>query len=199
MNARTPNKPIGLAVTLVILVLCIMLNIIFISKNIGLNQENQINMGNNIIALLSQVNEQSMFIQNHLTTYSEQVNQLKQADLSMQTAANDIMIHELTALEKDIQALFKLTSSIDAEGFTSSGLQGETPQLSYLVTQLNTMTYLADDNLLSEILTIVSEINAVVSQFNFKLEGSKTAMIRMSNGFEWKDTVHKLDKLVSNH
>ena len=176
-----------------------MLNIIFISKNIGLNQEKQINMGDNIIALLSQVNEQSMFIQNHLTTYSEQVNQLKQADLSMQTAANDIMIHELMALEKDIQALFKLTSSIDAEGFTSSGLQGKTPQLSYLVTQLNTTTYLADGNLLSEILTIVLEINAVVSQFNFKLEGSKTAMIRMSNGFEWKDTVHKLDKLVSNN
>lgn len=197
MTEIKPKKPIALAITLIILVLCIMLNIVFVSKNIGLKQETQVKTGKEIVRLLSNINQQSLFIQTHLTNGNEELKQLAERDTSLGLVANEIMKHELSSLETDLQSLFAVTTAIKQEGFSQSALEGKATRLAQTIQKLEQVSYVKDVDLLQQIEQLVSTVYETSQQFNYKLVDSKTAMIRMSNGFEWDKTVQDLDKALN--
>lgn len=197
MTETKPKKPIALAITLVILVFCIMLNIVFVSKNIGLSQEIQVKTGKEIVRLLSNINKQSLFIQTHLSLGNEKVKQLTEQDTNLEQAANEVLKYELSQLESDLQALFAITTKIKQNGFSNNAVEGKAVQLTFLRQQLDQISYVKDEKLAQKIENLVSVIYESSNQFNYKLVDSKTAMIRMSNGFEWDETVQALDKILN--
>lgn len=171
-----------------------MLNIISISKNIGYKQQIQVETGQSIVALLEDIRDQSAFISYQLTS---QTTKLEAADEGIVNYANEVLLHELALLQTSIVALFEKTVAIDSTSFSQAAQTGETAKLSMLLEQLQTTTYIEDTQLASELLSLVNDINSSTTLFNYKLADVKAAMIRMSNGFEWKEAVLSLDQAVS--
>lgn len=187
MNENKRNKPIALAVTLVILVICLMLNIIFVSKNIDYNQQLQVNTGKTIVSLLEDVREQSLYIDEMLLN-NEQLGQHTQKEL---------LAYELKRLESMISQLFKLTVPISPALLSADAVNFEAPKLAAYIALVEQQTAV-DSGTHEQLNLLLDDVYAATEKFNFKLKDVKTAMIRISNGFEWPEAVQALDIAVQN-
>ena len=199
MKELQGKKPIGLAVTLVILVMSIMLNIVFVTKNIGYKQQIQVTTGKQIVAELDALYVKSEQLKGLL----EQLQQQYHQDSPSYSLLQKYAANELEQLSKQMSELFRLTVSINDQHFSEQAKRGEAKALEELAGQLEALMVGDGDgeeyiSLVRQANETVNQIYDIVSGFNFKaVLDVKSAMIRMSNGFIWPETVLELDKAVN--
>lgn len=192
------KKPIALAITLVLLVASLMLVIMFSAKNIGYKQEIQVLTGGQIVEHFKQIDRKLAYLQSNfslLTTKEE----------NWDEAARLTSAHSQYLLEdvyEHIAALIETGHDIKPEQFGEQAEQqiaawhSKQSELMQLLSAAEGLTSQNYDDLLI-LVQQVDQLKEVAQQFNFKLEGNKNAMIRLSAGFDWMELAEQMQKLAT--
>jgi len=188
------KKPIALAIVLVLLVVSLIFVVLYASKSIGYKQDIQVSTGTTIV-------EQFKLLDKKLAYANESATQLIARSDSWNEETAVVSLHASYLLEdinESLTTLFTIGRTIEPTHFAEhAGAEwtGWTAKQYELLQQLSTSESLSavqtDD--LKQMQTSIQQLQSIVQQFNFKLEGNRNAMIRLSSGFDWVEIAEQLE------
>lgn len=194
----TGKRSITLAVTLVLLVASLMLNVLFSTKNMSYGQDQKVEIGEHIVQHLTTFNEKNTL----LMQYVYDIVDLSPEDhkLARLTAAHAVPL--VVELKQEMSQLIVIATEFKQATFSTE----DTEQLEWLTLIEDQLQLIASvEGQLTQ--AELDELNAMiegseylaqtVNSFNFKVEGNKNAMIRLGNGFDWIEQVQAIEQYVN--
>ncbi|HIW32514.1 MAG TPA: hypothetical protein IAA29_06995 [Candidatus Paenibacillus intestinavium] len=194
----TGKKPIALAVTLVLLVICAMLAVLFATKNMSYGQDQKAETGKHIFTHLATFNEKNTL----LLQYNYDIVDFSPEDhkLARLTAAHAIPL--VVEVKQELSQLIRIADDYEKTAFTAQAtkelqwMQVIEEQLQLISTQEGELTQ-AELDQLNALIEGSEYLSQVVNSFNFNVEGNKNAMIRLANGFDWIEQVQSIEQYVN--
>lgn len=199
-NSSEPKekKSIPLAITLVLLVISIMLNVMFSTKNIAANQSLSVQKGEVVLdhfkSLKSNDEQVIQYLDQILQNAADQ--HVQSRLIALHTIPYlDTITEELVALINDAAAYEKSKYSTDIpENFMM--LETWRGQLQQIGDATGEMTQ-AEFDIVNEMLEQSQVLFSAITQFNFQVEDIKNALIRIGNGFEWIEHVESVETFLN--
>ena len=191
------KKPIALAVVLVLLVISLIFVIMYASKSIGYQQEIQVATGKEIVEHFKALDKELAYADQsvaHLIARADSWNE----DTAVVSLHAGYVIEDINM---SLAALLSIGEEIDAarfKGLTEEEWTSWTAKQYDLLQQLSTSDALAAEQTedLKQLQNNIQQLQSIVQQFNFKLEGNRNAMIRLAAGFDWTDIAQQLQEVV---
>jgi len=194
------KKPIALAVVLVMLVASLIFVVLFASKSIGYQQEIQIATGKEIVEHFKGLDKKLGYADLSIAALSTRAGSWNEdaALLSLQAS------YLLEDIDYHLAELFRIGAAIDNEAFANvdvqSASQDEIKKQQQLLESFS-RTDLPVDRLEEQLQAAqqqLQQLHSIVQQFNFRLEGNRNAMIRLSSGFDWIELAKQMDDIIFN-
>lgn len=191
------KKPIALAIVLVLLVISLIFVVLYASKSIGYQQEIQVATGTEIVESFKALDKKLAYADQsteQLIARSDRWNE-EAAVISLHASyvvedINDSLVSLFTTGKKVDASIFGEQTDMEWTSWTSEQFE--------LLQQLSTSSNISAEQSekLKLMQTNIQQLHQIVQQFNFKLEGNRNAMIRLSAGFDWVDLAKQLHKAV---
>lgn len=194
----TGKKPIALAVTLVLLVVSVMLNVLFSTKNMSYGQDQKAEAGERIFMHLATLNEKNTLLLQYnfdIVDFSAENNKLARL-----TAAHAVPV--VVEVKSELSQLIATAQNFDKAVFSAQAteklewIQLIEDQLQVISTSEGELTQAEVDEL-NSIIEGSEHLLQIIKSFNFNVEGNKNAMIRLGNGFDWIEQVQALEQYVN--
>lgn|GEM_PF-1000565 len=192
------KKPIAIAVTLVLLVISLIFVILFASKNIAYKQELQVNTGEDVVEHFKQLDRKLDYLESNISLLIDKGGNWDEA-AALTSSHSRVLLQDVS---EHIEALYAIGNSIESEKF---GPESKMQLEMWHVAQDELMMNLAESGKLMHkdhysglqlLQGQIDQIQAAVGRFNFKMEGVKNAMIRLSAGFDWIEYVEEISEVV---
>jgi len=194
----TGKRSITLAVTLVLLVISLMLNMLFSTKNISYSQAQKAESGEHIVQHLATFNEKNTLLIEYV--YDIVGLPIEDHKLARLTAAHAVPL--VVELKQELSQLIVIAKKFEQGTFSTQ----DTEKLEWLLLIEEKLQVIANvEGELSQ--AELDELNAIIegseylaqiiNTFNFKVEGNKNAMIRLGNGFDWIEQVQAIEQYVN--
>lgn len=196
-GSEQKKKPIALAVTLVLLVISLILVVMFSAKSIGYKQELQVATGEQIVAHFKQLDGKLAHLQSSTSQLVEHAGDWDEA-AQLLSAHSQVMLQDVY---DHLAALLELGKDIepgklgDAEADQLSAWHDQ-QQLLLLQLTAAAQASASDQEQLQQLSQQAAEMKSAVSNFNFKMEGNRNAMIRLAAGFDWLELVKQMEEAV---
>lgn len=191
------KKPIAIAVTLVLLVISLIFVILFSAKNIAYKQAIQVDTGKDIVAHFKELDRKLDFLQSNISLLIDKGDNWDEA-AALTSSNSQILLQDVY---EQLEALYTIGHSINSDKL---GPESKLQLSLWHVAQDELLTKLAaaEDLVNSDYLSLkllqeqVNQLQTAVGGFNFKMEGNKNAMIRLSSGFDWMEYVEQMSKVA---
>lgn len=196
-GSEQKKKPIALAVTLVLLVISLILVVMFSAKSIGYKQELQVATGEKIVEHFKQLDGKLAHLQTNTSQLVERAGGWDEA-AQLLSAHSQVMLQDVY---DHLAALLELGKDIepdklgDAEADKLAAWH-EQQQLLLLQLAAAAQASASDQEQLQQLSQQAAEMKSAVSNFNFKMEGNRNAMIRLAAGFDWLELVKQMEEAV---
>lgn len=193
------KKSISLAVTLVLLVISIVFNVMFSTKNIGVNQALSVKKGEVVL-------DHFKSLKNSNEQVNQYLDQILQNTKDQHVQSRLIALHTIPYIDTISEELFALIN--DAAAYEKAKYyKSELPQnLMMLETWRSQLQQIGDAtgeitqaeyDVISEMLEQSEMLYSTINEFNFLVEGTKNALIRIGNGFDWIEHVESLETFIN--
>lgn len=196
-GSEQKKKPIALAVTLVLLVISLILVVMFSAKSIGYKQELQVATGEKIVEHFKQLDGKLAHLQTNTSQLVERAGGWDEA-AQLLSAHSQVMLQDVY---DHLAALLELGKDIepdklgDAEADKLAAWHDQ-QQLLLLQLAAAAQASASDQEQLQQLSQQAAEMKSAVSNFNFKMEGNRNAMIRLAAGFDWLELVKQMEEAV---
>lgn len=196
-GSEQKKKPIALAVTLVLLVISLILVVMFSAKSIGYKQELQVATGEQIVERFKQLDGKLAHLQTNTSQLVERAGDWDEA-AQLLSAHSQVMLQDVY---DHLAALLELGKDIepdklgDAEADKLAAWHDQQQQL-LLQLAAAAQASASDQEQLQQLSQQAAEMKSAVSDFNFKMEGNRNAMIRLAAGFDWLELVKQMEEAV---
>lgn len=196
-GSEQKKKPIALAVTLVLLVISLILVVMFSAKSIGYKQELQVATGEKIVEHFKQLDGKLAHLQTNTSQLVERAGGWDEA-AQLLSAHSQVMLQDVY---DHLAALLELGKDIepdklgDAEADKLAAWH-EQQQLLLLQLAAAAQASASDQEQLQQLSQQAAEMKSAVSNFNFKMEGNRNAMIRLAAGFDWLELAKQMEEAV---
>lgn len=192
------KRPIALAVSFVLLFFCLMVVIIFATKNIGYQQQIQRETGEQIVKQFKELDRKLTYLQEQLAKLEIKSSDWDEA--ARLTSTNSLYL--LEDVYNSLDTLLTLGIEIKPEEIEE---QAEPKLIEWHTDQQELMQILSETEELTNsdylqlklLASQIEQMKEAVAGFNFKVEGNKSAMIRLSAGFDWMEQLHQLNEIVT--
>jgi len=194
----TGKKSIALAVTLVILVISVMLNVLFSTKNMSYGQDLKVVTGEQILKHLATFNEKNVQLLQYnydIVDFSPENNKLARL-----TAAHAVPL--VAEVKHELSQLIEIGQNYEKAVFTAQATEKlewmalTEEQLRSISNSEGELTQGELDEL-NGIIDGSERLSQIIKSFNFNVEGNRNAMIRIGNGFGWLEQVQALEQFVN--
>lgn len=196
-GSEQKKKPIALAVTLVLLVISLILVVMFSAKSIGYKQELQVATGEKIVEHLKQLDGKLAHLQTNTSQLVERAGGWDEV-AQLLSAHSQVMLQDVY---DHLAALLELGKDIEPDKLgdaEADKLAAWHEQQQQLLLQLAAVAQASasDQEQLQQLSQQAAEMKSAVSNFNFKMEGNRNAMIRLAAGFDWLELVKQMEEAV---
>ncbi|MCR8659214.1 hypothetical protein [Paenibacillus endoradicis] len=194
----TGKKSIAFAVTLVLLVASIMLNVLFSTKNMSYGQDQKADSGEHIFQHLASFNEKNTLLIKYV--YDIVDFSPENSKLARLTAAHALPL--VGEMKKELSELITIAQDFDEVAFSTQDKDNHEwyklieEQLQLIANQEGELSQAELDEL-NAMIEGSEYLAQTVNSFNFKVEGNKNAMIRLGNGFDWIEQVQAIELYVN--
>jgi len=192
------KKPIAIAVTLILLVISLIFVILFASKNIAYKQELQVNTGEDIVEDFKQLDRKLDYLESNINLLIDKGGNWDEA-AALTSSYSRVLLQDVS---EHIEALYAIGNSIESKKF---GPESKMQLEMWHVAQDELMMNLEESGKqmhkdhysgLQLLQGQIDQMQAAVGRFNFKMEGVKNAMIRLSAGFDWIEYVEEISEVA---
>ncbi|MBH5318140.1 hypothetical protein I6N90_10005 [Paenibacillus sp. GSMTC-2017] len=197
---KTGRRPIALPITLVLLVMSVMGNVLFSTKNIEHSQREIVEEGQAIFEGFVQGKADLEYWSRSITQIEELSS--KDAEAARLTASH--MSEMVLQSGKGIDDLMRKAKELSSENFAQAPggyafLRNQMHQKLLSIGEGSGALKQEELQSIEEIKSVITDLSNSISKFHFAIEGNKNALIRLSGGHDWLDIADALHKTILSY
>lgn len=186
-----------LAVTMMLLLFSLIGNVLLLTKYMQHNQDEKVRAGEEIYEALVQSRDyfESM---NGMLTELEELLESDESHVRIAAAyVADAALHNGQSLSKLMEHADKLSDQTlgQAEETANAYVNGIHDQLNRISSESGALSE-QDRHYLSDIRNSYEEMTVIMESFHFRIEGIRSAMIRLSGGYDWLEIAEELHQAL---
>ncbi|GKU79724.1 hypothetical protein [Paenibacillus sp. L3-i20] len=199
-DKKTRRRPLALPITLILLVMSIMGNVLYSTKNIEYSQREKVEAGQQIFDGFANGKKDM----DYWGQYIAQIQQMSTIDAQGARLTASHLSEALVQNESGLAVLMKDAAELSSEEFSQAS--GEYDAL--IKRMHEELRSIGDGNgaLKEEELqnveaakAVITELSTGVNKFHFSMEGNRNALIRLSGGYDWLDIAAILHNTIKSY